>query len=126
MRSQRVLLLVHASLVPPESLDGYTDDQIERFKAEYDVKTALVELGHDVRVLGLDEELAPLRTTLDEWKPHIAEAPGSKPGQHRRAPGSGGPGGSTPSRRTPGDLLRHPGQPGYLTRSLLRRRISAL
>jgi len=38
---------------------------------EYDVITALTELGHEVRVLGLVDELHPLRHAIEEFSPHV-------------------------------------------------------
>jgi D-alanine-D-alanine ligase len=67
----RVLALTHEKLVPPDSLDGLTPAQIGHFKMEYHVIRALRELGHDVRVLGLGEELQPLRQAIDDWRPHV-------------------------------------------------------
>jgi D-alanine-D-alanine ligase len=45
---------------------------METFRTEYDVKTALLKLGHEVRVIGIYDDLAPIRNTIEEWKPHIA------------------------------------------------------
>lgn len=71
MRHLRVLVITHVSLVPPDTLSGYSDAEIEEFKAEYDVVRALNELGHEVRVLGLYDELAPLRRAIEEFRPHV-------------------------------------------------------
>lgn len=62
---------MHPSLLPPETLDGYTEKEAYVWKTEYDVVTTLRRLGHDVRPLGLADELAPLRLAIAEWKPHI-------------------------------------------------------
>ena len=37
MRKLRVLVLMHPSLVPPDSLEGYTEKEIYLWKTEYDV-----------------------------------------------------------------------------------------
>ena len=37
----RVLVLMHESLVPPDELDGYTEQQIDAFRTEYDVMAFL-------------------------------------------------------------------------------------
>ena len=71
MRKLRVLVLMHPALVPPKTLDGYSDKEIFAWKTEYDVVTTLGKLGHEVRPLGLQDELMPLRTAITEWKPHI-------------------------------------------------------
>ncbi len=67
----RVLLLVHEQGVPPQSLAGLTEQEIQPFKTEYDVASALDKLSHDVRVLGVLHELLPIRKAVEEWQPHI-------------------------------------------------------
>lgn len=62
---------MHPSLLPPDTLEGYTEKEMYVWKTEYDVVTTLRRLGHDVRPLGLADELAPLRLAITEWKPHI-------------------------------------------------------
>src|SRR5262249_39467431 len=71
VRKLRVLVLMHPSLIPPESLEGYTEKEIYAWKTEYDVVSTLRKLGHEVALLGLQDELAPLRTVITEWHPHI-------------------------------------------------------
>jgi D-alanine-D-alanine ligase len=71
VRKLRVLVLMHPSLIPPDSLEGYTEKEIYAWKTEYDVVSTLRNLGHEVRLLGLQDELAPLRTAVTEWNPHI-------------------------------------------------------
>jgi D-alanine-D-alanine ligase len=68
----RVLVLVHEDLVPPETLDGYSDKEMQEWKTEYDVVTTLREMGHDVRPLGVRDDLGKIRKEVDEWQPHIA------------------------------------------------------
>ncbi len=72
MKPQRILVLVHETLVPPKTLDGFTQQQIDEFKTEYDVTTTLTRAGHEVRVLGLGDNLSDLRTAITDWKPDIA------------------------------------------------------
>jgi D-alanine-D-alanine ligase len=62
---------MHPSLIPPESLEGYTEKEIYAWKTEYDVVSTLRKLGHEVALLGLQDELVPLRTVITEWRPHI-------------------------------------------------------
>lgn len=71
MRKLRVLVLMHESLVPPPSLDGYSDDEILEWKTEFDVVSTLRELGHDVLPLGVYDDLGDLRRATEEFKPHI-------------------------------------------------------
>lgn len=68
----RVMVLMHPDLVPPESLRGYSDAEINAFKAEYDVISALRDRGHEVLPLGVQEELAPIRDTSERFAPHVA------------------------------------------------------
>jgi D-alanine-D-alanine ligase len=68
----RVLVLVHETLVPPEDASGYTDEQIDEWRTEYDVTTSLRAMGHEVRVIGLGDNLAELRSTILDWKPDVA------------------------------------------------------
>jgi D-alanine-D-alanine ligase len=71
MKKLRALVVVHASLVPPESLEGYTDKQIEEWRTEYDVTATLRKAGHEVRCLGVLDSLTELRTAIADWKPDI-------------------------------------------------------
>ena len=71
MKKLRMLVVVHASLVPPESLDGFTDKQIDEWRTEYDVISTLRAMGHEVRVLGVLDSLTELRIAISEWKPDV-------------------------------------------------------
>lgn len=72
MKKLRIAVLVHAALVPPESCDGLSEKEIAEFKCEFDVIATLREMGHQVQVIGLVDDLTPLRDAILEWKPHIA------------------------------------------------------
>jgi len=67
----RIMVVVHQSLVPPETTDGYTDQQIDAWRTEYDVITTLRALGHDVQVLGVLDSLTELRSVISEWQPEV-------------------------------------------------------
>ncbi len=71
MKSLRTLVVVHTSLVPPDSLDGYTEKQIDEWRTEYDVISTLRAAGHDVRTLGVLDSLTELRSALLDWKPQV-------------------------------------------------------
>ncbi len=71
MRKLRVLVLVHASFVPPEDPSTLSDAEQYDLKTELDVTHALKTLGHQVRVLGVLDELLPIRQAVTQWKPHI-------------------------------------------------------
>ena len=72
MKKLRILVLMHETLVPPESLAGYTPAQIDEWRTEYDVITHLKAAGHEVRALGILDSLTELRAAIQEWKPDIA------------------------------------------------------
>ncbi|MFG0317643.1 MAG: D-alanine--D-alanine ligase [Planctomycetota bacterium JB042] len=71
MRKLRVLVLLHPDLMPPEKLDGTTARERQPWLSLYDVTTTLRELGHEVKVLGVQWELAPIRHEVKSWKPHV-------------------------------------------------------
>ena len=70
-RRLRVVLLVHPSMVPPESREGFSEQEAYEWKTEYDVLTTLEKLGHEVRVVAVANELTPIRETIEEWKPDV-------------------------------------------------------
>src|SRR4026208_2406971 len=72
MKPLRVLVVMHESLVPPASLKGYSDKEIDEFRTEYDVVANLEKAGHTVRALGLGDNLGELRAAITDWKPDIA------------------------------------------------------
>ena len=71
MKNQRVLVLTHPTLVPPESLEGVSEKEAFEWKTEYDVVSTLRERGHEVRPLGVRDELGPIRDAITDGKPHI-------------------------------------------------------
>jgi D-alanine-D-alanine ligase len=71
MKPLRVLVLLHPDLVPPDSLKGRSEQEINEWKTEYDVVSTLRALGHDVRPLGVENELKPIRDEIESWKPDV-------------------------------------------------------
>ncbi|GKS56958.1 D-alanine--D-alanine ligase [Nitrospira sp.] len=71
MKPLRILALMHEDLVPPDMVTGIDTSKAE-WRTEYDVVTTLRTVGHDVRALGVRDDLGVIRTAVDEWKPHIA------------------------------------------------------
>lgn len=71
MKSLRSLVVMHESLVPPESLDGYSEKEIDEWRTEYDVISHLKKAGHEVKALGVRDSLTALRAEIAEWKPQI-------------------------------------------------------
>jgi D-alanine-D-alanine ligase len=72
MKKLRVLVLMHEDLVPPESIEGLSDQEIAPWKAEYDVLAGLEALGHEARPLGMSDDLGVVRREIIKWKPHVA------------------------------------------------------
>lgn len=70
MKRQRVLVLVHKHLVPPDDTTGI-DVRTAEWKTEFDVISTLTEMGHEVRPLGIQDELNPIRQAVEDWKPTI-------------------------------------------------------
>jgi D-alanine-D-alanine ligase len=70
MKKLRVLALMSENLIPPEDPGG-ADLKAAEWKTEYDVVTALREMGHEVQALGVANDLGVIRKALDDWKPHI-------------------------------------------------------
>ncbi|MBI3015502.1 MAG: ATP-grasp domain-containing protein [Candidatus Tectomicrobia bacterium] len=71
MKKLRVLALMHEDLIPPEHLNGHNLATAE-WKTEYDVVSTLRKMGHEVRPLGVRNDLEVIRKAIEEWKPHIA------------------------------------------------------
>jgi D-alanine-D-alanine ligase len=71
MKRYRILLMTHEQLVPPESIEGLTEKEIDVFRTEYGVYATLYNLGHKVRVLGVGDRLSDLRESIRDWKPHV-------------------------------------------------------
>lgn len=65
----RVLALVHKDLVPTE--DAPLDAVNPEWRMEWDVVTALRKRGHEVLVIGVHDDLTPIRQSIDAFKPTI-------------------------------------------------------
>ena len=68
----RILALVHRHLIPPDTIPEGTDLVAAPWRTEYDVISALRSLGHEVRALGVHDDLGDIRRASEEWKPQIA------------------------------------------------------
>lgn len=71
LKRRRIIVLVHKSLIPPDDISKMTPEEVAPFKTEFDVREGLRALGHEVMMVGLTDELAPLRTAIEEFKPHV-------------------------------------------------------
>lgn len=71
MTKLRVLVLVRSGHVPPLSLDGVSEKELDAWKAEFDVCDTLRSIGHEVLPLGVYDDLSPIRAALADFQPHI-------------------------------------------------------
>ena len=63
---------MHDYQVPPDDVTGI-DTETAPWRTEYDVLSTIRDkLGHDVKVLGVKDDLGVIRQANDEFKPHIA------------------------------------------------------
>lgn len=71
MKKLRIAVLVHPALIPPESREGVPERIADSWKTEYDVISTLRELGHEVRPVGVYDDLKPVRELIAEWEPDL-------------------------------------------------------
>jgi D-alanine-D-alanine ligase len=71
MKKQRVLVLMHEDLVPPEDVSKFDPNKIPPWKTEYDILWALEELGHDHLSVGVNDDLGVIRRAIEEYRPDI-------------------------------------------------------
>jgi D-alanine-D-alanine ligase len=71
MKKLRALVLMHETLVPPATLEGYSEAEILEWKTEFDVVNTLRDIGHEVLPLGVYDDLGDLRRAKEDFKPHI-------------------------------------------------------
>ncbi len=71
VKRRRIIVLVHESLIPPEDVSDLSPAKLQSFKTELDVREGLRSLGHDVSMVGLSDDLGPLRIAIEEIKPHV-------------------------------------------------------
>lgn len=72
MRKLRVLVLMHDVLVPPPDAATLPAAETWTYQMELDVQRTLQALGHEVTVLGVGDDLRPIRDAVAEQKPHVA------------------------------------------------------
>ena len=71
VKRRRIIVLAHESLLPPEDISGLSDEEVAPFKTEFEVRKGLRALGHEVVMVGLSDELAPLRKAIEAFEPHV-------------------------------------------------------
>lgn len=70
-RPLRIVALMHADLVPPDSREGYSEKEIQEWKCEFDVTQALRKLGHQVEKVGVIDDLGAIRNAIAKVQPDI-------------------------------------------------------
>ncbi|QDU34838.1 Ddl-like protein [Poriferisphaera corsica] len=71
MNKKRIIILMHSDLIPPDSIEGLTDEEVLPYKTEFDVTATLREMGHDIQPLGVTSNLERIKDAVDEFNPHI-------------------------------------------------------
>ena len=71
MKKLKIGVLMHPSLIPPLTREGFSEKEIDTWKTEYDVVSTLRKLGHEVRPVGVYDDLGPLRELIGEWQPDL-------------------------------------------------------
>ena len=67
----RILVLMHPSLVPPDSLKGQSAEEVHRWKTEFGVVSTLRKIGHEVRPLGVQDFDADVQRAVRRVRPPI-------------------------------------------------------
>ena len=62
---------MHDYMVPPEDVSNVDLATVE-WKTEYDVTSTLLDLGQELHVLGVKDDLGAIRQAIDDFKPEIA------------------------------------------------------
>jgi D-alanine-D-alanine ligase len=70
MKALRVLALMHDYLVPPDDTDGVDVIQAP-WKMEFDVVSHLEDMGHQVRKIGVNNDLGVIRQAIVDFAPQI-------------------------------------------------------
>ncbi len=72
MKKRKIILLVHADLIPPDTMDGLSDEDLAPFKTEFDVMATLRDMGHEVWPIGVSSDLSGIRAAAEHLRPDIA------------------------------------------------------
>lgn len=70
MKPLKVLALMHDYLVPPDYVEGMDVVNVP-WKMEFDVVSHLEEMGHEVRKVGVKDELGAIRQAILDFTPRI-------------------------------------------------------
>ena len=63
--------MVHETLVPPVDAADIGESRLDEIRSELDVLRTLRRLGHEIVVIGIGDDLAKLRETIEKWRPHV-------------------------------------------------------
>ena len=71
MKPKRILVIMHESLIPPATLEGMSQRDVDECRTEFDIVSHLTSAGHDVRCLGVYDSLTDLKRAIRDWQPNI-------------------------------------------------------
>lgn len=71
MKRSSVLVVLHPSLMPPDTLEGQDPKAVAEWRTEYDVIQTLRASGHEVRALPVLDSITELRSTIADWQPDV-------------------------------------------------------
>ncbi|MGE3332399.1 MAG: hypothetical protein AB7I36_02055 [Rhodospirillaceae bacterium] len=71
MKPHKVLILLHPDQIPPASAKDLSAQEQLDFKTELSVIGALRRNRHDLKVIGVRDELKPIRDEIENWKPDV-------------------------------------------------------
>jgi D-alanine-D-alanine ligase len=71
MKPLRIQVLMHESLIPPDSMEGVPDRELMEWKTEFDVMATLHNMGHEAEALGVSDSLDFFQDSLVEKSPDI-------------------------------------------------------
>ncbi len=72
MKKLRIILLTHASLVPPDTIEGLTPEEVAPIQTEYAVYETLRLMGHTVWLVGVSSDLSGIKAAAEHLQPDIA------------------------------------------------------
>jgi len=71
MKKLRVLLVTHEDYLPPEDATEVPKESYMPWKTDFDVRAGLLDLGHDVRMLGSSGDVTPIRVAIKRFQPDV-------------------------------------------------------
>jgi D-alanine-D-alanine ligase len=71
-RRRRIAVLAHPHCLPPDDYASLPYAEQLKYRTEANVLEALDSLGHQIRVVPLEDEVLPLRKAVQEMRPHVA------------------------------------------------------